>query len=464
MKTLQLTNSINHWSLRRGFLLGALGLALAWLGFSPLVRALQPPDGGSPLGNTAEGEGATAAIGAIHSTVYAKDFSGADLGARINAADVALGSRAGEIVVDGGGSIATRVVISSRHTLKFLPGTYATSVSPAILLKNATKLVGAGWHTIIKESSVPGQFTVLAPYEPGTTGGAFGRADNVEIRDLQIQGSTRTDFNSAPAAILLGNCSHCSVDHVWLNKVHSIGLVVGGNSSTQQPYFADSVVISNCLLTHVASQGLAIINGKNVALRGNIIRDMGQSNGPGATAIDAEPNSPTDILENISIVDNVLDLRNNANPGNGIVFQSGGTTMTGPALISNNLILGGQIDGTVTNRMSNALFVIGVRDVLVTSNTVRRTGQCGVFLAASLRIQVSNNVLEDVGGGGVEAFRVTDTVDSRVFHNVVTVSGSGSTSRTILESGTSDRNTYIYNDAAVTTVGSRSKVVAFPDP
>jgi hypothetical protein len=54
-----LRNSISRSPLRRGFLLIALALALAWLALSPTARAVTPaPDGGYPGNNTAEGEDA----------------------------------------------------------------------------------------------------------------------------------------------------------------------------------------------------------------------------------------------------------------------------------------------------------------------------------------------------------------------------------------------------------------------
>src|SRR6266436_4642659 len=52
-------NSINRSPLRRGVLLIALVIALAWLALSPTARAVSPPpDGGYPNNNTAEGENA----------------------------------------------------------------------------------------------------------------------------------------------------------------------------------------------------------------------------------------------------------------------------------------------------------------------------------------------------------------------------------------------------------------------
>src|SRR6266513_548454 len=62
-------------------------------------------------------------------SVYANDYPGQDIGAKINAADKALGQKSGEIVIKGGGTISSQVVISSDHVLRLMPGTYATTTS-----------------------------------------------------------------------------------------------------------------------------------------------------------------------------------------------------------------------------------------------------------------------------------------------------------------------------------------------
>ncbi|PWT81205.1 MAG: hypothetical protein C5B44_04135, partial [Acidobacteria bacterium] len=93
--------------------------------------------------------------------VVANSFPGADIGAKINAADQALGQRPGEIVVQGGGTIATQVVISSGHVLRVQAGTYAAKTAGVpILLKSGSSLIGSGWESIILESTAQGQFTV----------------------------------------------------------------------------------------------------------------------------------------------------------------------------------------------------------------------------------------------------------------------------------------------------------------
>ena len=52
--------------------------------------------------------------------------TGTDLGVKINAADKALGSGPGEIAGERWDVISTQVILSSDHTLHFMPGQYQT--------------------------------------------------------------------------------------------------------------------------------------------------------------------------------------------------------------------------------------------------------------------------------------------------------------------------------------------------
>src|SRR5215475_12329054 len=139
--------------------------------------------------------------------VVANDYPGQDLGAKINAADKALGSQRGEIVVRNGGTISTQVILSSDHVLRLSPGTYVTKTTTIpILMKPRSSLIGAGWdNSIITESTAPGQFIVISAYNNSVLN---ENADSdLLIRDVQIKGAN-PGFNSTPQAITLGNCSN----------------------------------------------------------------------------------------------------------------------------------------------------------------------------------------------------------------------------------------------------------------
>jgi Right handed beta helix region len=382
-------------------------------------------------------------------SVSAHEFPGGDLGAKINAADRALGAGAGEIVVRSGGTISTQVVLSSDHTLRLGAGTYVTTTKEApILMQPRSSLFGAGWDTIIVESRAPGQFTVISAYNHARLNGSAD--SDLLIRDVQVKGAN-PGFNSAPQAISLGNCSRCTVDKVWINGTRSIGVQLGGSGDMGN--FAQDSKVINSQFTHVASQNLALVNGKNILFEGNRFLAPGQTGGPGSTAIDLEVNGANDRIENVIIRNNTIDARGSGLPtsGNGIVIQATtGTPYVGPIMVENNTIIGGETQGTVTNVMSNAIYAFGgtMRDVTIRNNNITRTGQAGINLEGT-RFKVINNKLRDVGGGGIPGFIVSDVTNSEISNNSLTYSGTGPIDNRIVITRSSRGNVYRNNTGFV---------------
>ena len=376
--------------------------------------------------------------------VNANDYPGQDIGAKINAADKALGLKPGEIIVKGGGTISTQIVISSDHILRLMPGTYAaTTQNIPILLKPRSSLIGSGWESIIGESTSPGQFTVISAYYNSVLNGSADAG--LVIRNVQIKGAN-PGFHSAPQAISLGNCTGCLVDNVWINGTRSIGIQLGGSSSKGN--FAENSKVTNSLFTRVASQNLALVNGRNITFEGNRFIASGQTGGPGNTNIDLEPNEATDHLENIIIRNNLIDVRDSEMPitGNGIVVQAtSGTPYVGPILIEKNKIIGGSTQGVITNILSNGIYVFGgtMRDVTIRNNVITRTGQNGISIDGT-RIIVTDNELNDVGGGGTPGFTVSAT-HSQIVNNTFSYSGSGPSNSSIVVTATANNNTFKNN-------------------
>jgi parallel beta helix pectate lyase-like protein len=376
--------------------------------------------------------------------VSANDYPGQDLGAKINAADKALGTNPGEIVVKGGGTISTPVIISSDHKLRFSAGTYVTKTSTTpILMKPRSSVLGSGWDSIIVESTAPGQFTVIGAYNSSLD---HSTADSgLLIRDVQIKGAN-PGFHSAPQAISLGNCSGCTVDKVWINGTRSIGVQLGGSSTAG--FFAVNSKVINCLFTRVASQNLALVNGRNILFEGNRFLTSGQTGGPGNTNIDLEPNDHNDRLEQVIIRNNYIDVSDSEAPptGNGIVVQSPtGTPFVGPILVEKNTIIGGKNRGTITNVLSNGIVVFGstMKDVTVKDNIITRTGQTGMTIAGT-RLHVINNRLTDVGGGGTPGFMI-DATNSEFVGNTLTYSGAGPVDRRMIIAPSSRSNVFQNN-------------------
>ena len=381
-------------------------------------------------------------------TRLANSFPGADLGAKINAADKDLGSKPGEILARDGGTIATQVIITPGHTLRFGPGTYRLTTEliweGAFLLKSRTTVIGSGWDTIIVEPPKTG-WIVFQSYEDIRTQPAHSGTDSdINISNLQIKGANPAVEGSVRQTVNFGNCHRCSVEHVWFNATSIIGVAAGGNALTGN--FADTVIIKNNLFTRVAGQAAAVVNGRNVVIDGNTFKDSGRDTRQGMTAIDVEPNNPSDIAQRIDITNNTIDSR--GSPflhGNGILVQNGGGTSNfGPVLIKGNTVIGGELVQNVSGNIAVGIYVSGqTQDVSVVNNTVRRVAHSGIRLENSTRNYVANNTLTSTGTGGISAFEVINTTDSKILDNIIAVDPNSLMGTSIIaESGTSRNNLY----------------------
>ena len=380
-------------------------------------------------------------------TRLANSFPGADLGAKVNAADKDLGATVGEILVQNGGTISTQVTISPGHTLRFGPGTYRLATEllweGAVLLKSRTAVVGSGWDTIIIEPSRTG-WTVFQSFDDIRTQPAHSGTDSdISITNLQIKGANPAVEGGVRQTISLGNCHRCVVENVWFNGTGVIGVQAGGNSLAGN--HADDVKIRKNQFTRVASQAAAVVNGSNVVIDANTFKDSGRCCAEGMTPIDLEPNDPRDIIRNIEITNNQIDSHGSTFlHGNGILVQNGARTRDfGPVLVKGNTVVGGDLVPNSSGNVATGIYVVNAQDVTVANNTVRRVAHSGIRLENSTRIYVVNNKLISTGTGGILSFEIINTTDSKIFDNVVAVDPNSPMGTSVIsETGTSRNNQY----------------------
>lgn len=378
-------------------------------------------------------------------TVVANNFPGGDLGAKINSADRSLNGRAGEILVRDGGAIKTQVIISSGHTLRFSAGTFTLNTQllseGSFLLKSNTSVVGVGWDTIIVEPPRIG-WIVFQSYEDSRSQPLHcGTDSNISISNLQIRGANPAVEGSVRQTINLGNCHRCNVDHLWLNATGVIGVAAGGNALCGN--FADTVAITNNLFTHVAGQEAAVVNGRNVIIKDNVFKDSGRNPSQGVTAIDIEPNSANDTIQNVSISNNVIDSTASTYlHGNGIVIQNAAATRNfGPVVIEGNTIIGGDLKPHLSGNIATGIYVAGqTRDVSVLDNRIQRVAHSGIRLENSASNLVRGNRLISTGTGGIMAFEVINTTNSRIIDNVVSVDPNSPLGNSIIQESAGSRN------------------------
>lgn len=342
-----------------------------------------------------------------------------DLGLAINEADARLGARPGKIVVRGGGSIKTQVVVS--HDLTFQGGVYSCDTKTAwqgcVLLKDGVKAEGSGGATILEP-------TYFEPYAPAITVfqtyASAQKNENasrlVTVKGFRIVGRQKFNDGGVRQSISFGNCTDCAAIGNTLEGVSSIGIQFGG-SAAEGNHARNCVATGNTVIASVAA-GIAIVNAADVWVYGNTVLRPGRENGPGGVSgVDIETNNVDDWCENIKIYDNSFDYQGSAlkyGAGSAILAQNVyGSTRSGGLLIANNRITGGP--PTVENQsLSNGIYFTGAfPGGMVANNSVRTAKQHGVLLYGSRGATFQDLDLDSCGGGGNPAVRVVGGGDNR---------------------------------------------------
>jgi hypothetical protein len=421
---------------------------------------------------------------------------GADLGARINACDAALGADGakGEIHVNNGGMISTHVHLSRGRTLWFHTGTYKLHQAytgdlghdiqielGVIRYRDDVTIKGDGWDTIIVEPPITNRPTVFAPYISSvlTNGGYFhGVTRNVTIRDLQIKGQQTAPSNGTYSTIEIGNSHNVLVENVFLNQTTGNGITAGGSASESslngcaerggvEPECASGVVMRGNRLFQVQNQGLNVVNGRDVSIINNVLKDHNRLAGSNGAGIDIESNTVSDTIKSIKIEGNMLDFTNSPQPlaGNGINVQSSGQADYGPVEVRNNTLIGNALTPTAVGHMVFGIFVSGgTKRVTVAGNKIQRTANCGIIAYGTGHV-IQDNELVSVSGGGNIALSLHGTRDSAISRNKVRIDPSAPVASDVIaevpESG-ANNNVLDANvaDTPPKVVGSTSKIVS----
>lgn len=405
-------------------------------------------------------------------TCNAARMPGADVGAKVNACDRQLGSAKGEIVLSGGGTIATQIVISPNHTLRVASGTYrATSDGPVIRLKDDSSLVCDSWNAVLEESTKPHvqgtlTFTIVGVYNGTSADAPNGSPSrNINVKGCHFRGA-RSDFDSASQTVSMSNCQNCSVTNNWLESTRTIGIQSGGGS--QYGHTARNVIIAKNRLTKVASQNLAVTNSIDVQVIDNVIKDPGQAEGPGVVPIDIEPNVG-DKIQNIKVANNTIDMtntvidRHGAKGLHGIAINNtnGAVPFTGVE-VTNNTVVGAALSDP-HNHVSGGLIVVrAAQNTLIANNNLRRGTYCILLDTGSSRITVTGNQLSTCGSGSSESIRIIDSSNNQFENNKLwgdpaNVHDVSAISRNIVEMGSSNNNIFRGNDAVIHLSGRGSR-------
>jgi hypothetical protein len=368
-------------------------------------------------------------------TCEARRQPGADVGAKVNACDRMLGQGAGEIILAGGGTISTQILVSPGHTLRLVgKAVYpSTVVGPAIVLDSNTSLVCESWDSILEEGTAP-------EASPGVAYGLTGQSVFTIVQSrsgiishatknerLRVEGchfrGARKDFNSTVQTVSFGNCENCVARNNWFERVRTIALQAGGTA--EKGNAARNILFENNLFTGSASQNLALTNVIGAVVRKNRFIAPGFLGGPGSAVIDVEPNTG-DVVDDVLIENNLIDATNTEVGPSGVPVicgivvnaQNPTTGFRNVRVIENTII--GSPPTAPAGRISYAgILVRGAPGVVIERNFIQRVGRGILLDYGTSGTVVRGNTLLSCGSGGSGAIEIVDSSNNVVTNNIL---------------------------------------------
>jgi hypothetical protein len=379
---------------------------------------------------------------------HARQFAGSDVGARINACVSALGNSGGEIIHEGGGAWSTPAHLSERTSLHLQNGTYTLSTTKgAITFKGHSRITGSN-ATIVQNKNGVNELAlyVILPYWIWATDDLARPNEKVRVSGLTIDGGNVAgvgSYGAAAAAILMGNAKDCYVTDNVLKNVAGIGINIGGfGTGGTDPLglgkFADRCYVTGNTIIGARSQAISLINGKNVYIDENIITRP-DSTFQSFTLLDVEPNTPSDIAEDVSVSRNIINVvtSNYAGGINAIGIQGVSGAVARRVRVEGNEIYGG-IHAAATY-LTIGIFASGTTDhVSVLNNRIISSNSSAIrfyVTGTHTNADISGNKIYNSGSGGAYAVELGTTAGT-VEGNLISLTATNGNAQ-LLESGTS---------------------------
>ena len=290
--------------------------------------------------------------------------------------------------------ITKSVEIFDAQSIHFTPGDYANTATgypathPPFLLNDHCRITSDP-GAVLYESNSPTNAHIFAAkmmFVPGSD----GTVEDIQIRDLYIKGHPSQTHNGASSTIILGNARNSSVRNVVLDGTHAYGITVGGYSTKGN--YADGVEVTNIKILNTGTQLVNVINGKNIIFR-DIQIDLRNHNAVGSfAAIDIEPNTTDNKVENITVENVVIDARTTV-PGiyiTGVAMQAAGAAQLVNPVVRNVRVLGREVstDGSSGGFLYSAVIVYGAVGGIVEKVYVQGAVGQAFFVQASRNLKL----------------------------------------------------------------------------
>ena len=292
--------------------------------------------------------------------------------------------------------ITKSVELFDAQSIHFTRGDYPNTATgypqtyPPFLLNNHCQMT-ADPGAVLYESNSPTNAPLIAAkmmFVPGSD----GTVEDIQIRDLYIKGHPSQTHSQPGSIIIVGNARNSSVRNVTLDGTHSYGITVGGYSTKGN--YAEGVEVTNIKILNTGTQLLNVINGKNITFR-DIHIDLRNHNAVGSfAAIDIEPNTTDNKVENITVENVVVDARTTI-PGiymSAVAMQAAGAAQLINPVVRNVRVLGREVstDGSSGGFLYTAVVVYGAVGGVIEDVYVQGAVGQAFFVQASRNLKLRN--------------------------------------------------------------------------
>lgn len=345
--------------------------------------------------------------------IMANTCEGQTLGHKVNAADAVLGKSPGEIWVTGGGAFGnenSRIIVSSNHTLRILPGVYtSTGYFGVIILKDDTSLICTDPANTILEEPTHEPIPRVDMWGIVQASGTFTKTPGALIpfpnRNISVKGchfrGVRKDSSPLYRTVNMGNCHNCDVSGNSFDRMNVIATGYGfpADALSTDPLglglYANGSSIHDNFFVDQNGFALAVTNAQNIRITNNtyLRPRLGFS-----LFLDIEPDSSSDRIVRILVSGNIIDFEGTRSYGSGMSITNNARVpyiRYREILIENNTLNGAAGSGLdlPSRKMQNGIKVImGATDVQIRNNTIRFTISSAVYVDGSKVLVQGNSI------------------------------------------------------------------------
>ena len=221
----------------------------------------------------------------------------------------------------------------------------------------------------------------------------------VVIEKIHFKHGGGTDLGGNQTVASLYETSYSTIRHCVFDNTEAYAAGIIGNRQN----FTDSVPtycsIENNTAIGYGTQVFYIISGKTLKLIGNKMFLDGAVAGGQFAAIDLEPNTPWDHIEDVEIAYNYFDLRDQIVTNRGVEVQSSSGRGIRRLNIHHNEIVCDSEDESVASLTAAGIEILGGRDIDIDDNIIRGNIFGGVICRQVSSVNIRRNHLQTVTAG-----------------------------------------------------------------